>query len=140
MVRFVKKAGPWRQAIKNGRLLDMEKKPYGTVNRAVGVPFALAISPAAFDQFVALADTPAHRQLVKAIRWGNIVAALTTLHPLPDLAESVFEVNVVEPDGTLRAKAIKVVTGLADDGRGAFTFMLPEETASVSSAELPLSL
>ncbi len=118
----------------------MEKKPYSKVNRAVGIPFALAISAAAFDQFVALADTPAHRQLVKAIRWGNILAALTTLHPPSDLDEFVFEVNVVEPEGILRVKAIKVVTGLTDDGRGAFTFMLPEEMDPAAPSLGPHSL
>jgi hypothetical protein len=133
--KYFSKAGPWRRAIDDGRILDMGKKPYSTVNMAVGVPFTLAITPAAFKQFVALADTPAHRQLEAAIRWGNILAGLFSLQPGEGDSESVMEINVVEPDGVLRAKTIKVITGLDDAGREAFTFLLPEETDPVSSDE-----
>jgi hypothetical protein len=139
MFNIFGKVGLRTQAIKTGRLLDMKKKPYRTVNQAVGVPFALSITPAAFDEFIALTDTPAHRQLVKSIRWGNILAALTSLQPSLDSAESVFDVNVIEPDGALKTKAIKVIAGLDDNGREAFTFLLPEEADPVVSAALPLS-
>lgn len=135
MFTLFKKAGPWRQAIKDGRLYNMEKKPYSKINRIVGVPFALAITPAAFDEFVALADTPAHRQLVAAIRWGNILVALAGLFPSEEATESIFEVNVVEPDGALQVKTIKAVTGYADDGRESMTFMLPEESSPIPTVE-----
>ncbi len=133
MFTLFKKAGPRRQAILAGTLLDMDKRPYSKINRVLGIPFALAITPAAFEKFVALGKTPAHRELLKPIRWGNILAALLGIQPPPDVPETIFEVRVVEPDGTLREKPIKVSAGADDDGRGAFTFMLPEEVNPFSS-------
>lgn len=101
----------------------------------VGVPFILAIAPAAFKSFVAPAETPVHRQIEAAISWGNILAGLYSLQSGESDSEVVMEINVVEPDGGLLTKTIKVVTGLDNAGKEAFTFLLLEETDPVSSDE-----
>lgn len=131
MFTLFKKAGPWRQAIKDGLILDMGKRPYRKINRIVGVPFPLAITPGAFEQLIALTDTPAHRQLVEAFRWGDLLVKLIGLFPSDEATESVFEINVVAPDGSLQTKMVKAVTGYTDDGREAMIFMLPEEMVSI---------
>jgi hypothetical protein len=140
MFAFFKKLGHRGLAIKNGRLIDMEKNPYRNVNEAIGVPFALAMSPAAFSQFVALQNTPAHKQLEEAIRWGNILTALASLVSVPESDQIVFNVNVIQPDGVLCTKSIKAVTGYADDGRESLTFLLEDEIDPLSSSESPVSL
>jgi hypothetical protein len=133
MLQIFKKSGPRRQAIKKGYLRDMQRKPFIAVNQSLGFQFPLAITPAAFDQFVALADTPAHRQLGLEARWRNILVVLMQTPHDDAASQALLEIDVIQQDGVLRTKTLKVDTGYDDTGEESFTFMLPEETDPVSS-------
>ncbi|MDI3255152.1 DUF6573 family protein [Pseudacidobacterium ailaaui] len=126
------KPSPYRRALREGKLINLYKNPFRRVLRFRGLDFPVAMTPAAYQQFVAVVDTPAHRQLNEADRWHKVIAALIDYHQNSEVTSAEFEVKVVDPDGVLRNKMIKVVVTDHAPGVDGMVFMLPEEDNPVS--------
>jgi hypothetical protein len=115
------------QAIEDGILTDMTQEPFGALAREAGLKWPIAMTMTAFMDFVAVSDAKGHADQDVKGRWWDVVFMFRrtkrTISPL----EARWSVFVRDPDGRVRQKELKCVSGPADDGEPCLTFMLPNE-------------
>jgi len=119
---------PRKRALRRGWLIDMQKKPFLRFNQFAELKFPVAMSQAAFREFIRLSNTPHHRAMSEDFRWISLIHSLGDVDLGEDFHDAVWEHAVIEPDGFLRSKRIKLVSAADDLGDEALTFMLPEES------------
>jgi uncharacterized protein DUF6573 len=115
------------QAIEDGILIDMTQEPFGTLAIGVGIKWPIAMTAAAYNSFVAIAESAGHvGQDVKG-RWWDVVYMYRETRREITPFEVRWSIHVVDPDGRMREKELKCVSGPADNGELCLTFMLPNE-------------
>jgi len=114
-------------AIEDGVLVDMTQEPFGSLARDVGIVWPIAMTAAAFAEFVEVSDTAGHScQDVKG-RWWDVVWMFRRARREVSPLEARWKLAVRDPDGRLLQKELKCVSGPAHDGYPCLTFMLPNE-------------
>jgi hypothetical protein len=115
------------QAIDDGILVDMTQEPFGALAKEAGLKWPIAMTATAYQNFVAVSETKGHASQDINGRWWDVLMTFRrtkrTISPL----EARWYVLVRDPDGRMRKKELKCVSGPADDGEPCLTFMLPEE-------------
>lgn len=106
----------------------MQTQRFGIFNHVLGMTESLAITPMAYEEVVAISDTPAHRQLAVELRWSNVLKSFRDTQRSNNADTAIWEIGVIEPDGALKNKEIKATIGPDDNGEVCVTFMLPGET------------
>ncbi|RZU28895.1 DUF6573 family protein [Edaphobacter modestus] len=115
------------QAIEDGVLVDMTAEPFGDLAREAGLKWPITMTSTAFHAFVAVSDTKGHScQDIKG-RWWDVVWMFRRTRREISPLEARWSVCVRDPDGRVRQKQLKCVSGPADDGEPCLTFMLPDE-------------
>jgi hypothetical protein len=115
------------EAIEDGVLVDMTQEPFGSLAREAGIVWPIAMTATAFGEFVEVSKTSGHScQDVKG-RWWDVVWMFRQTRREVSPLEACWKLAVRGPDGLLRQKELKCVSGPADDGTPCLTFMLPNE-------------
>ena len=114
-------------AINDGILVDMDQEPFGALAREAGIKWPIAMTATAFEQFVNVAATAGHACQDLNGRWWDVVWMFRQTRREITPLEARWKVFVRDPDGRLREKELKCVSGPADDGSPCLTFMLPNE-------------
>lgn len=117
------------QAIRDGRIVEMQRPPFRQFIQILNCDFPLAMTKAAFEQFVRLPGEPKRKAAVPAnFRWGIIFLTLVDSQQKEpsDANEALFDVNVMMPDGFQVPKTLEVVSVGEGENKG-FIFMLPDE-------------
>jgi hypothetical protein len=140
MLTLFKKAGPRRQAMKSGLLLDMQLPPFRQFNQIFQNDCQMVITKSAYQACVQLPGEARGRAEVPAsYRWG--ILYLSFMEHFQDRAddqhEGSFDVSVMMPSGFQISKTLKVILDHDFDGKEAFVFMLPDELwpASIESRD-----
>jgi hypothetical protein len=124
------------QAIEDGILVDMTQEPFGALAREAGLKWPIAMAMTAFMDFVAVSDASDAKghagQDVKARWWDAVFMFRRTRRTISPL-EARWSLCVQDPDGRVRKKELKCVSGPADDGEPCLTFMLPDVPAPLRS-------
>jgi hypothetical protein len=115
------------QAIEDGILVDMTQEPFGTLAREAGLKWPIAMTATAFQEFVAVTDTKGHACQDAKGRWWDVVWMFRKTRREVTPLEARWSVFVRDPDGRVRRKELKCVSGPADDGEPCLTFILPNE-------------
>src|SRR5260370_12806099 len=113
------------QAIEDGILVDMTQEPFGTLAREAGLKWPIAMT--ATQEFVAVTDTQGHACQDAKGRWWDVVWMFRKTRREVTPLEARWSVSVRDPDGRVRQKQLKCVSGPADDREPCLTFMLPNE-------------
>jgi hypothetical protein len=104
------------EAIEDGVLVDMSQEPFGSLARAAGIVWPIALTATAFAAFVEISDAAGHCcQDVKG-RWWDVVWMFRQTRREVSPLEARWKLAVRDPDGRLRQKELKCVSGPADDG------------------------
>ena|ERR1700761_5165868 len=115
------------EAIEDGVLVDMRQEPFGSLAREAGITWPIAITAAAFAECVEVSNTRGHScQDIKG-RWWDVVWMFRRTRREISPLEARWTLMVRDPDGRLRQKELKCLSGPADDGSPCLTFMLPNE-------------
>jgi hypothetical protein len=115
------------QAIEDGILVDMTQEPFGALAREAGLKWPIAMTMTAFVDFVAVSDAKGHADQDVKGRWWDVVFMFKRTKRSISPLEARWSVFVRDPDGRVRQKELKCVSGPADDGEPCLTFMLPSE-------------
>lgn len=124
----------FQAAVKDGRLIDMQTKPYAEFNRTLEVSCPLGMTPAAFNEFVAVPHEKGHMRVQNEARWAVVLA---TLHNVPrdgDPKELVYDVELFRLSGFNRFRSIKVVS-MGPENNSGLIFMLPDEEFPLGHSE-----
>jgi hypothetical protein len=119
---------PRKRALRKGWLIDMQKEPFLRFNQFAKLTFPVAMSVAAHREFIKLSNTAHHRAISEDFRWISLLQSLGEVDLAGDFQETMWEHSVIEPDGFVRSKTVKLVSAADDLGNEALTFMLPEES------------
>jgi hypothetical protein len=120
-------------AVKAGKLIDMQKKPYKEFNEFLKFTPPTGITPAAFKEFIDIPREKGHRHIQKAARWAILLMEahrhVDPWHDDPtkeDVFDTTFEIQVTKLSGFHQFKKIRIRKEQCD-GTGAVIFMLPTE-------------
>jgi hypothetical protein len=116
-----------RQAISDGVLVDMTVEPFGSLAKDARLKWPIAMTATAFGEFVAVIDAPGHRGQDLSGRWWDVVFMFRRTRREISPLEARWTLNVRDPDGRIRLKELKCVSGPDDQGEPCLTFMLPGE-------------
>ena len=128
-----KKRQPRRRAIRAGLLIDMQRPPFSNFNSVVWVTWPMAMTKAAYQEFIAVSRSALHPEFSEEFRWSAIMFMLIDTQSDSEEYEAILELNVLEADGFFVPKKIKVASGVDDEGNTGFNFMLPDETWPVEA-------
>lgn len=115
------------EAIKDGVLVDMTQDPFGPLAVEAGIRWPIAMTSAAFHEFVEVSDSKGHQGQDLKGRWWDVLWMFKIRRREVSPIEALCSVYVQDPDGRTREKQIKCVSGPADDETPCLTFMLPDE-------------
>jgi hypothetical protein len=120
---------PFQAAVKKGRLVDMQVKPYIEFNRFLQYDAPTGIAPAAFKEFIDIPREKGHPRIHKAARWALLISAVHNCIPHsenPEAVEAVIDVEIVTQSGFNRFKRVMVRVEQAPDNP-AVVLMMPDE-------------
>lgn len=127
------------QAFRDGRLIDMQRPPFRQFNEIVNAQFPLAMTKAAFEQFIRLPGEPERNPDVPPnFRWGILFLTLIDSQQKnpTEAAEALVDVNVLMASGFQVSKTLKVVSN-GDGETAGLTFMLPHESPLECETRVP---
>lgn len=105
----------------------MQRPPFDNLNSKVRFTWPMAMTKAAYREFIAVSKSAAHPEFSEEFRWSAILLMLIDTSSDSKEYEVILELNVLEADGFFVPKKIKVVSCVDDDGNTGFNFMLPDE-------------
>ena len=108
-------------------LVDMTVEPFGRLAKDAGLKWPIAMTATAFGEFVAVTEAPGHRCQDLSGRWWDVVFMFRRTRREISPLEARWTLNVRDPDGRIRLKELKCVSGPDDEGEPCLTFMLPGE-------------
>lgn len=132
-----KSLSAFQAAVKAGKLIDMQKKPYKKFNEFLQYTSPTGMTPAAFNEFINIPREKGHKHIQKAARWAMLLMEahkyFDTWHDDPgkdDTFDTMFDIEVARLSGFHRFKKIRIRiehSATDDDNFSAIVFMLPDE-------------
>jgi hypothetical protein len=89
----------------------LSEEPYQAITKQFGIMLPSVLTPPIFREFLRVADSPAHSRESLVDRWKNVLLAFREHFTEADIKEGselVWEVPVLDPDGAVRKKKIRL--------------------------------
>lgn len=122
----------FREAVKQGSLIDMQVRPYLRLHREKNITMPLGITPAAYQAFIDVSGEKNNARGLRLARWAAVLLSFFYVAQRGEVEKSatelVYEVGILRLSGFQQTRAIRVRVEQIDDRENpGLIFMLPEE-------------